>query len=167
MDTNTACSLSPPDQCVWVPWLYGHILVLSMLLPTHHIPTHFTTNVVGAKGRASSNFATFSAQLRALLLRKWLEEPRGTLLILPAHVIVIITLTTEWGADIARGLSLSLALWTVRSQVLLLMLKQGCEYAHQCIHSFMYLFNNPFSKFWAMRYKDKRIMLAFQKLTSQ
>lgn len=150
MDTNTACSLSPPDQCVWAPWLCGHILMFSMLPPTHHIPTSFITNVVGAKVRASSNFATFSAQLRTLLLRKWLEKPRGTLLILPAHVIVIIALTTEWGADIARVLSLSFNSLDCANQVLLLMLKQGYEYAHQSIHSFMYLFNNPFSKFWAV-----------------
>lgn len=73
--------------------------------------------MVGGKVGASSNFATFSAQFRTLLLRKWLEEPWNTLLILSDHVIVS-------GVQILQEYSRSLlTFWTVRYQVLLLMLR--------------------------------------------
>ena len=95
--------------------------MLSIFLPTHHIPKYFTTNMVGT----CPNFATFPEQLRTYLLRKWLEAAQGALLIPSACVFVTYTLTTGLSGmqRLQEYCSSLLTLWTVWYQVLLLMLE--------------------------------------------
>lgn len=139
---------------VSMPRVFGsvaHILMLSMRLPTHHIPISWLAHIPelpGAHSGTSPNFAT-SAQLKTMLLTVWLEASRCSAdAICSCHCDPHLTTNLSVTQISEEYFSPLLTLWTVRYQVLLLILKQGYEHSHRSFHSFINLFNHPFNKCW-------------------
>lgn len=129
-DTNN-CTSSVPSRSLF-PGLLGSVAKFSCsacFVPTTFLSISQLAHIPDLLG--STSFATFSAQLRTLLLTKWLEASQGTLLVLSALVTVVHTLTTGLSEmQLLQEYSILFTLWTVWYWVLLLTLKQDYEHGH-------------------------------------